>query len=222
MKASAESTGRAHERGKRADRAVARRSNAEITAETRARILAAGRKLFADRGFAATAGEDVVAAAGLTRGALYYQFGDMRGLFRAVALAIAVEMTTRLAEDTMRASPADVDELEVGADRLLQAFGDAETAAILLRDGPVVLGWAGWNALLEEAGLPELLRHALGHWVDAGVLEQARLEPTLRLLVGAIMQAGVAIAESTSRRAAVASYRESLRGLLHGLRASAA
>jgi AcrR family transcriptional regulator len=196
----------------------ARRSNAELSAETRARILAAGRALFAARGFADTAGEDVVAAAGLTRGALYYQFGDMRGLFAAVAREIAAETTARLADETMRAARREVDELEVGADRLLQRFGEAETAVVLLRDGPVVLGWAGCWRLFEEAGLPELLRHALAHWVEAGWLPRRRLEPTLRLLVGAMMQAGIAIAEAEDRDAACRAYRESLRALLRSLR----
>lgn len=51
---------------------------------TRATLLAVGRRLFADKGFAATSIDDLVLAAEVTRGALYHHFADKEALFRAV------------------------------------------------------------------------------------------------------------------------------------------
>src|SRR5688572_18891237 len=51
---------------------------------TRDALLRAARELFADRGFAAVGTEEIVARAGVTRGALYHHFADKRDLFRAV------------------------------------------------------------------------------------------------------------------------------------------
>ncbi|MCX7320699.1 MAG: helix-turn-helix domain containing protein, partial [Hyphomicrobiales bacterium] len=52
--------------------------------ETRAKLIEAARKAFASKGYAASSMDDLTAAAGLTRGALYHNFGDKKGLLQAV------------------------------------------------------------------------------------------------------------------------------------------
>ena len=201
-------------RGPAAKRA---RTNAEITAETRAQLLAVGRRLFAANGWAETSADALGAAAGLTRGALHYHFGDKRGLFVAVTEQILRELVADLARDTMKGMPAGTAELERGAALLLEAYGRPEIQRILLRDGPQVLGWQQWLAVQEQSGLAALLDHALAHWVEAGWIERRAVEPTRRLLFGALVHAGVAIAEAADRKAALAQFREPLRRLVRGL-----
>src|SRR5262249_60632849 len=60
------------------------RTQQERTRATRTTLITAGRALFAQRGYAAVPAEEIVAAAGLTRGALQHHFGDKKELFRAV------------------------------------------------------------------------------------------------------------------------------------------
>ena len=49
--------------------------------ETRAKLVRLARAAFAERGYAEAATNELVAKAGMTRGALYYQFRDKRDLF---------------------------------------------------------------------------------------------------------------------------------------------
>jgi AcrR family transcriptional regulator len=51
---------------------------------TRELILRAALKLFADRGYAATSVQDIVAAVKVTKPALYYYFGSKAGLYQAL------------------------------------------------------------------------------------------------------------------------------------------
>jgi AcrR family transcriptional regulator len=193
------------------------RTNEAISEETRARLLAAGRRLFATRGFAQASADEIAERAGLTRGALHYQFGDKRGLFEAVLREVCAELAGRIARDTMAQVPEGPAELERGCTILLDAYGEPEIQALLLREGPVVLGWTLWRQAQEEAGLTALLRHALEHWVEAGWIGAERVEPLARLLAGALSHAGVAIAEADDREAARARYRDEVRSLVRGL-----
>src|SRR3954451_18091982 len=75
---------------------MSRRSRPEMIAETRAKLIAAARKAFGEKGYAEASMDDFTAEAGLTRGALYHHFGDKKGLFEAVARQIDAEMAERL------------------------------------------------------------------------------------------------------------------------------
>ncbi len=61
-----------------------RPTKADIGAATRADLLAAGRKLFARRGFDGTSVRAITSAAGANLGAVTYHFGSKRALYSAV------------------------------------------------------------------------------------------------------------------------------------------
>src|SRR5436853_2540656 len=90
------------------------RTQAERSAATRDALLAAGRRLFAERGYAATGREEIVAAAGVTRGALQHHFGDKQSLFRAVYEAVEQEVVDAVAKAAMRAGDDPVAQLRAG------------------------------------------------------------------------------------------------------------
>ena len=73
------------------------------TAATRALLTDAARKLFADKGFTAVSTQEIVAAAGVTRGALYHQFTDKATLFAAVYEEIERDL---VAEVVRRSRPS--------------------------------------------------------------------------------------------------------------------
>ncbi len=71
---------RTSSRGRRAPR----RSQAERTAETRAKILDAVVRSIAEVGFQRTTAAEITRRAGVTWGAVQHQFGDKEGILRAV------------------------------------------------------------------------------------------------------------------------------------------
>lgn len=122
-----------------------RRSNRDRTAEMRARLVAAARRLFVDKGYAETGTPEVVAAAGVTRGALYHHFPDKRALFRAVVEAEAEAVATDI---TAAATDGDaLADLLSGARAYLAAMAAPGRTRLLLVEAPAVLGAAEARAI---------------------------------------------------------------------------
>jgi TetR/AcrR family acrAB operon transcriptional repressor len=77
------------------DRAMARRTKTEA-ASTRDTLLDAALAVFRDQGVAHTSLEEIAAAAGVTRGAIYWHFRDKADLFRALCESAQLPMEAML------------------------------------------------------------------------------------------------------------------------------
>jgi AcrR family transcriptional regulator len=196
---------------------VKRRTQQERTAATRAALVAAARPLFAARGFAAVSTPELAAAAQVTRGALYHQFTDKRGLFLAVVYAVEADVTRRIVAQVGASGAADPGAaLHAAADAWLDACEEPEVRQVLLLDAPVVLGWEGFRdvALEHGLGLTEwLLRGA----VDAGLLAEQPLRPLAHVLIGALDEAALYVATHEDPETARAETSAVLHRLLDGL-----
>jgi AcrR family transcriptional regulator len=113
-----------------------RRTQDARSAAMRARLIAAARSLFAARGFAATGTPEIVAAAGVTRGALYHHFADKADLLRAVVEAESAEVATRIA--AAEVSPEAP--FAAGTRAFFDAMAAPGRARLLLVEGPAALG----------------------------------------------------------------------------------
>lgn len=190
------------------------------TAATRAALVEVARPLFAERGFEAVPAEELVAAAGLTRGALYHHFGGKPGLFDAVHEQLHAEVAARIARAAGRvADPWEA--LVAGCEAFLDACTDAEFQRIALIDAPAVLGWERWRAVDAAHGMG-LLRQGLEEAMEAGAIAPrtpAALDALAHLLSGAMNEAGLWIARSPSSARARRAAGAELRTLLEALRA---
>lgn len=173
-----------------------RRTQSERTAATRGALVASGRRLFGAEGYASVGTERVVADAGVSRGALYHQFGDKAGLFAAVLDEVEAELTLRIAGAVTGLDPADTQAvLMAGAEAWLDASVEPEIQRIVLIDGPSVLGWDGWReiCLPHSVGLVAAL---LSDGIERGAIPRQPVEPLTHALIGAVNEAALYVARA--------------------------
>ncbi len=191
----------------------------ETMEKNRAALIAAARKAFSEKGYAGASMDDLTAAAGLTRGALYHNFGDKRGLLAAVVGQIDTEMATRAKEIGAR-EPTPWDALMVEAEAYIEMALDPEVRRIVLLDGPAVLGdpsqWPSQDSCLQVtlAAVRELIADGTMKPVDA--------EAAARLLSGAALNAALWVAASDDPDTVLPRAVDAFRALAGGLRAEGA
>lgn len=115
------------------------RSNADRSANMRADLLACARTLFVTKGYAETSTPEIVAAAGVTRGALYHHFADKQALFRAVIEAEAEAVARHIVADSGGITDSRL-ALLAGSKAYFTAMRQAGRCRLLLIDGPAILG----------------------------------------------------------------------------------
>jgi AcrR family transcriptional regulator len=173
-----------------------RRTQAERTATTRARLLDAGRELFAAHGYAAVSTQAVVEAAGVTRGALYHQFGDKAGLFVEVYEEVERGLVAAITDRIASAAPADqLAAMRVGARLFLEECSSPAVQRIVLIDAPAVLGWARWREVGMKYGLG-IVEAMLAQAMSDGAIPEQPLRPTAHVLLGALDEAALYIARA--------------------------
>jgi AcrR family transcriptional regulator len=84
--------------------------------------------------------EEIVAAAGVTRGALYHHFAGKQELFRVVFEELEGEVTAEIAA-AIATAPDRATGMVLGLSRFLDICQRPEVARIALTDAPAVLGW---------------------------------------------------------------------------------
>lgn len=194
-----------------------KRTQAERSQATRDALIDAARPLFAERGFAAVGTEEIVRAAGVTRGALYHHFGGKRDLFEAVYERIEVELAQRIAVGALDAgATAPLDAMRAGAEMFLQAATEPEAQRIVLLDGPSVLGWDRWREIAAEHGLG-LIEATLQAAIEAGAIAEQPVRPLAHVLMGALDEAAMLVARAEDPELMRAEVGRTLDALLAGL-----
>lgn len=109
----------------------ARRTNQEYREESVARLLQAAEELFITRGFNATKVEEIGARAGLTKGAVYFYFGEKRAVLLALLQRVQERVLNPLATRLERGEVSPLDQVR---DFLLQQarLANEEPAMLLL------------------------------------------------------------------------------------------
>jgi AcrR family transcriptional regulator len=176
-----------------------RRTQAERSAETRESLIAAGRALFAEHGFADVALETIVRAAGVTRGALYHHFPDKTELFAAVFEQVEGDVAARMGEAIAVTGQTDpVEVMRLGAAFWLDACADPEIQRIVLVDAPAVLGWTRWTEIGNRYNTG-LVRTLLTSAIETGRIPPQPVEATALTMLGAMREATLYVALAQHR-----------------------
>jgi len=186
-----------------------RRSNVDRSASTRKRVLEAAKTLFIAKGYAATGTPEIVAQAGVTRGALYHHFEDKRALYLALVEAESAAVAAEI-EDAGSAADAPIVMLHTGASAYLRAMQREGRTRLLLIEAPAVLGFETVDAIDARHGRRTLLEG---------------LEAVMRPSPGTSLVAVVNVLSAAFDRAAIAiaaggdfsDYDAALRRVIDGL-----
>ena len=158
--------------------------------------------------------DDLTAEAGLTRGALYHNFGDKKGLLQAVIDQIDAEMLARMRAARGQADTAWDGFLNEGVAYIEMSL-EPEIQRIMLLDGPAVLGdpsqWPSQNACLRTT------TQTIQALIDEGTVKPVDAEAAARLLNGASLSAALWIAAVEDPHSLLAKVVEAFRDLASGL-----
>jgi AcrR family transcriptional regulator len=190
------------------------RTRAQMVEETRAKLVAAARKAFAAKGYAGASMDDLTGEAGLTRGALYHNFGDKKGLLWAVIEQIDAEMLARM-KTARDQAPTRWDGLLAECAAYVAMSREPEIQRIVHLDGPAVLGdpsqWPNQTACLRTT------TETVEALIEDGTVKPVDPEAAARLLNAAALQAALWIAASNDPDAVTAKAVGALNELASGL-----
>lgn len=197
---------------------MAAKRRAETMKENRAKLIAAARTAFAEKGFAAASMDELTASVGLTRGALYHNFGDKKGLLAAVVAQVDGEMAQQAKAAASGVSDAWEKLVAEGIAYIRMAM-DNEVQRIVLRDGPAFLGdpsqWPSQNSCLEAT------RETITRLIDSGIMKPVDADAAAHLLNSAALNAALWVASSSEPEKALPKMIDVFTQLAGGLRHSA-
>ncbi|OIX98759.1 MULTISPECIES: TetR/AcrR family transcriptional regulator [Pantoea] len=195
------------------------RRRTETMEENRKKLIAAARKAFAEKGFAAASMDDLTASVGLTRGALYHNFGDKKGLLAAVVTQIDSEMAQRAKREAVYSDNDQQTLLAEGIAYIRMAL-DEEVRRIVLLDGPAFLGdpakWPSQNNCLSAT------RESITDLIERRVIKPVDADAAAWLLNGAALNAALWVAASGNPQQALPKAIQAFTLLFGGLLESVA
>ena len=181
-------------------------------------MLDAAEALFAARGYEETATEQILAASGMSRGALYHHFATKKEVFEAVFSRVSARAIERAVKRAGKADASPLASLIDACIRWLDEVRRPENARILIDEGPLVLGWERARELEADTSLGLMVR-GLERAEAAGEVEVESIELSARFLNALLAEAALAALyrePRLSRAALERSIRAAIEGLVRG------
>ncbi len=183
-------------------------------AATRGALVASARRLFGDKGFAATSLDEIVADAHVTKGALYHHFSGKDDLFAAVYEEVQRDVSDKVVAEFLRPEPWEA--LILGCELWIGAYLDPAVQRIVMRDARAVLGWEKVRDVEARFGAVPL-RGALRRAMRTKRIRPLPLRPLALMLMGALNEACFYVAGADDQLAARNDVRTLAEALVNGL-----
>ncbi len=170
-----------------------KQTKAEQTLRTRRAILERARHLFATKGYAATGTEEIISELGITRGALYHQFNDKLGVFKAVVAEAYNEMMDYI---SAKVQPLDDpwEQLVIGCQAFLEIAQQEERRRLVFIEAPAVLA-ADTLVEFDQYGFG-LLHESIQKVINEGKLNTIDAEGFAHLVNGSLNELASWVAQS--------------------------
>ncbi|MBM9460813.1 TetR/AcrR family transcriptional regulator, partial [Nocardioides sp. zg-536] len=190
---------------------------ASYSASTKRALVDVAEKLFAEKGYAATSLDAIVAGARVTKGALYHHFAGKQALFEAVFERVEQESSKRI-QKALRSERDPWEKALKGLRSFLEVVQENRYRRIVIQDGPAVLGYERYREQEERstfANIVEIVRGTLeaGDWE----LDEDMLQTFARIFFGAMSSAGESVATADDPEAAARRVEGAIGFLLAGV-----
>jgi len=182
---------------------------------TRGQLIAVATRLFTEHGYEGTSVEAVLAAAGVSRGALYHHFAGKEALFEAVVADVSDRVTAELTE-AVAGCTDPVDAVRTAARAWIGLAGDPGIQRIVLLDAPSVLGWERWRAM-DDGRTLGAMRAMLQAVSDSGRLPAGLVDPFSHMILAGLDEIALVVARAGDPGAAVAEGSAAVEELLSRL-----
>ena len=179
---------------------------------TREQLIEVATRLFAEKGYEDTSIEDVLAAAGVSRGALYHHFAGKDALFGAVVESVENRVMADLAAAAGDV-PDAVDRLRVLALTWIGMAVDPVIQRITLLDAPSVLGIEHWLDPDQQQALTAM-KALLREVSENGRLAPELVDPFASMILGALDEMALTVARAPEPEAALPGARAAVEELL--------
>lgn len=193
------------------------RTRPQMTIETRATLIGLAHQAFGSRGYAGVALDDLTAAAGMTRGALYHHFNSKLGLFEAVVEAIDDRLDQAVGAATRQAG-GGWKGFRAGCGAYLQAVAAPDVQRILLIDAPAVIpGFADRHRM--QLCTSHMVQ-SIAAMMDEGIIRRADPAALASVIAGTVNHAAGWAARQPVPPAALSEVRDVVDRMLDGLEAA--
>jgi len=198
----------------RAARKTSRRQ--DYSSSTKRALLDSATELFTDHGYAGTSLDEVVAAARVTKGALYHHYSSKLSLFESVFMQCQEDCKKQI-EKALRQSKDPWERARIGLQVFLEICQQPTFRRICIQEGPVALGHERWHEAEKEFsfGLVANIVHDL--LKDMGGADDLT-ETFAHIFYGAMQSAGNYVADAEDAEDASEKVQTVINVILAGLR----
>ena len=198
----------------RAARKTSRRQ--DYSSSTKRSLLDNATELFTDHGYAGTSLDEVVAAARVTKGALYHHFPSKLSLFESVFMQCQEDCKKQI-EKALRQSKDPWERARIGLRTFLDICQQPTFRRICIQEGPVALGHERWHEAEKEFSFGLVANIVKDLLKDMGGADELA-ETFAHIFYGAMQSAGNYVADAEDAEEASEKVQAVISAILAGLR----